>query len=228
MENKKMSRGQTSNEILELINSKGTISITELAEKTFRSPSTVRRELNRLEGQGLIRRHHGGAESTLHLNPPQIVRRHRNQAEKNALAKKAAALVFPGSTIFIDASTTVHYMIPYLSTVERLTVYTNGADTAIRLAEAKIRTVSTGGEMAAESMAYIGKAAEATVRKIYFDAMFFSSAGFDDEVINIDEEMNKTEEVKEEKKPAKRPAGKKPNNNRKPAAPKAPEAKPAE
>ena len=50
---------------------------------------------------------------------------------------------------------------------------------------------------------------------------------FDDEVINIDEEMNKTEEVKEEKKPAKKPAAKKPTN-KKPAAPKAPEAKPAE
>ena len=54
---------------------------------------------------------------------------------------------------------------------------------------------------------------------------------FEDEVINIDEEMNKTEEVKEEKKPNnKKPYNgpKKPNNNRKPAAPKAPEAKPAE
>ena len=51
---------------------------------------------------------------------------------------------------------------------------------------------------------------------------------FEDEVINIDEEMNKTEEVKEEKRPAKKPAAKKPNTNRKPAAPKAPEAKPAE
>ena len=51
---------------------------------------------------------------------------------------------------------------------------------------------------------------------------------FDDEVINIDEEMNKTEEAREEKKPAvKKPAAKKPTN-RKPAAPKAPEAKPAE
>ena len=51
---------------------------------------------------------------------------------------------------------------------------------------------------------------------------------FEDEVINIDEEMNKTEEAKEEKKPAnKKPAAKKPTN-RKPAAPKAPEAKPAE
>ena len=51
---------------------------------------------------------------------------------------------------------------------------------------------------------------------------------FEDEVINIDEEMNRTEEVKEEKKPAKKPAAKKPNNNKKTAAPKAPEAKTAE
>ena len=51
---------------------------------------------------------------------------------------------------------------------------------------------------------------------------------FDDEVINIDEEMNKTEESREEKKPAvKKPAAKKPTN-RKPAAPKAQEAKSAE
>ena len=53
---------------------------------------------------------------------------------------------------------------------------------------------------------------------------------FDDEVINIDEEMTKAEEVKEEKKPNnKKPYnGPKKPNNRKPAAPKATEAKPAE
>jgi small subunit ribosomal protein S2 len=51
---------------------------------------------------------------------------------------------------------------------------------------------------------------------------------FDDEVINIDEEMNKTEEAKEEKRPNnKKPNGPKKPFNKKPA-PKAPEAKPAE
>ena len=52
---------------------------------------------------------------------------------------------------------------------------------------------------------------------------------FEDEVINIDEEMNRTEEAREEKKPNnKKPYnGPKKPNNRKPAAPKA-EAKPAE
>ena len=179
-----MSKSNRSEEILQLVNSRGVISVQELSEKTYASRSTIRRDLEKLEQQGLLRRHHGGAESVLSLRPPQIIRRQRNQTEKNAVALKAAALVEAGSTIFLDASTTAQYMIPYLSAVERLTVYTNGADTAMRLAEAKIRTVCTGGELLSESLAYVGAVAIDTVRKVYFDAMFFSSAGFDDGVVS--------------------------------------------
>lgn len=179
-----MSKNSRNEEILQLVNSRGVISVGELSEKTYASRSTIRRDLEKLEQQGLLRRHHGGAESVLSLRPPQIIRRQRNQAEKNAIASKAAALVAPCSTIFIDASTTVQYMIPYLAAIEHLTVYTNGADTAMRLAEARIRAICTGGELLAESMAYVGSAAADTVRKVYFDAMFFSSAGFDDGVIS--------------------------------------------
>ena len=179
-----MSKNGRSEEILRLVNSRGVISVAELSEETYSSPSTIRRDLEKLEKQGLLRRHHGGAESVLSLRPPQIIRRQRNQSEKNAIASKAAALVKADSTIFIDASTTVQYMIPYLAGIECLTVYTNGADTAMRLAEAKIRTVCTGGELLAESLAYVGSAAIDTVRKVYFDAVFFSSAGFDDNVIS--------------------------------------------
>lgn len=179
-----MSKNNRSKEILQLVNAKGSISIGELAEKTYASRSTIRRDLEKLEQQGLLRRHHGGAESVLSLRPPQIIRRGWNQTEKNAVASKAAALVASGSTVFIDASTTVQYMIPYLAAVENLTVYTNGADTAMRLAEAKIRVICTGGELLAESMAYVGTAAADTVRKVYFDAMFFSCAGFDDGTVS--------------------------------------------
>lgn len=170
-------------EILHIVNSVGSISIGELAEQTFASRSTIRRDLDKLERKGLIRRHHGGAESVLSSNPTQIIRRGRNQAEKSKIALKAAAFVTSGSTIFIDASTTVQYMIPYLSAIESLTVYTNGADTAMRLGEARIRAICTGGELLSESLAYVGSVAIDTVRKVYFDAMFFSSAGFDDIVV---------------------------------------------
>ena len=179
-----MPKNSRSEEILHIVNSKGSISIGELSEKIYVSRSTIRRDLEKLEQRGLLRRHHGGAESVLSLRPPQIIRRQWNQAEKNAAASKAAALVASGSTIFIDASTTAQYMIPYLSAIERLTVYTNGADTVMRLAEAGIRAISTGGQLLSESMAYIGLAAADAVRRVYFDAMFFSSAGFDDNVVS--------------------------------------------
>ena len=179
-----MSKSSRSEEILYIVNSEGSVSIQELAKRVFASHSTVRRDLEFLERQGLLRRHHGGAESVLSFNPTQSIRRERNQSEKNAIAAKAATLLTRASTIFIDASTTVQYMIPYLTGIEQLTVYTNGADTAMKLAKARIRTVCTGGELFAESMAYVGKAAEDAVRKVYFDAMFFSSAGFDNRVVS--------------------------------------------
>lgn len=179
-----MSNTNRSQEILRIVNAKGSVNIKELAKETYASPSTIRRDLEKLEQRGLLRRRHGGAESVLSLNPPRAIRKQHNQAEKNTVAQKAAALVMPNSTIFIDASTTVQYMIPYLASTEHLTVYTNGADTAMRLAKVGIRAICTGGELLAESMAYVGSAAADMVRKVYFDAMFFSSAGFDDSIVS--------------------------------------------
>lgn len=171
-------------EILQLINALGNVSVQELSEKTFASPSTVRRDLDKLEKQGLIRRHHGGAESVLSLRPPQIIRHQYNQKEKKQIAEKAAELIKPESCIFIDASTTVQYIIPFLAGIKNLTVYTNGADTAIGLASTKINTVCTGGKLLSESMAYVGTTAIDAINKVFFDATFFSSAGFDDNVIS--------------------------------------------
>lgn len=179
-----MHKNDRDEEILQLIHHAGYMSIRDLAQKTYTSQSTIRRDLERLEQKGLIRRRHGGAESLLLLRPPLMIRRQHNPAEKQAIARKAAALVTPGSTIFIDVSTTVQYMIPYLAGVDQLTVYTNGADTAMRLTASRIRTISTGGELFGESMAYVGPVAADAVRNTYFDAMFFSCAGFDDHVIS--------------------------------------------
>ena len=170
-------------DIVRLVNEKGSIGIAELAKETYASPSTVRRDLEKLERRGLLRRHHGGAESVLSLRPPRIVRHERNQAEKMRVAARAAKEIIEGSTIFLDASTTVQYMIPHLSALG-VTVYTNGADTAMRLAEAGVRTVSTGGELLAESMAYVGPVAADAVRRVYFDAVVFSSAAFDGETVS--------------------------------------------
>lgn len=175
-----MSKDARDREIVELVNSAGKISVEELAIKIFASQSTVRRDLKRLEQQGLLRRLHGGAQSVSSLRPTQVVRHQSNQKEKKLIAARAASYVSEESCIFLDASTTVEYMIPHLSGIKNLTVYTNGAYTAIKLSELGIRVISTGGELLTESMAYVGATAIATVRNIYFDATFFSCAAFDD------------------------------------------------
>ena len=179
-----MSKTARSEEILRIVNSEGSISICELSRRVYASRSTVRRDLERLEARGMLRRHHGGAESILELHPPKLIRHSHNQNEKRIIGEKAARLILPGSTVFIDASTTAQYIIPHISANDRLTVYTNGADTAIRLAEANIRAICTGGELFAQSMAYVGAAAAEAVQKIRFDAMFFSSAGIDREAVS--------------------------------------------
>lgn len=104
-----MSSSNRDQEILRLVNTKGSVSIKDLAKATYASPSTIRRDLEKLEQKGLLRRHHGGAESVLLFNPPRVVRKQHNQAEKNAVAQKAAALITPNSTIFIDASNSPAY-----------------------------------------------------------------------------------------------------------------------
>jgi DeoR family fructose operon transcriptional repressor len=179
-----MAKNDRAEELRRLIDEEGYLSIQTLARKTYTSPSTVRRDLAKLEQQGYIRRRHGGAESLLTVRPPLPVRQQSNPTEKASAARRAAALVAAGSTIFLDPSTTAQYMIPHLAGLEGLTVYTNGADTALRLAEAGVRVVSTGGELSAKLRAYSGPVAEAAVRRVNFDAMFFSTAGFDEECVS--------------------------------------------
>ena len=70
-----MYKNEREEEILHLIQQAGHMSIRDLAEKTYTSQSTIRRDLERMEQKGLIRRRHGGAESLLLLRPPQMIRR---------------------------------------------------------------------------------------------------------------------------------------------------------
>ncbi len=78
------------------------------------SEITVRRDLTRLEGQGLLVRTHGGAvaakvgtaEAFDSDEPTFEARRRRNAEAKTRIGEAAAALVRPGATIGIDVGTT--------------------------------------------------------------------------------------------------------------------------
>lgn len=173
------------NRIMVILKERKNITVKELCSLLYASPATIRRDLDILERRGLLKRSYGGAaiNETFPTQVPLSVRSSSNQSEKRKIAAKAVDLIRPGDTIFMDASSTTYFMVPYLRNIQDLTVITNNPNISLTLAEYKIRNFCTGGEMLNDSVALCGNHAEQFVRGIRANWVFFSSRGFDGEVI---------------------------------------------
>ncbi len=100
--------------VLDLIIEQGQASITELAEKLQVSADTIRRDLTDLEKQGLAQKNHGGA---IALDLSGMNRQSRNTLlpeTKQRLGKAVAQRVPTGSTLFLDAGSTVMAVATFL------------------------------------------------------------------------------------------------------------------
>jgi ribose transport system substrate-binding protein len=113
------------------------------------SPSTIRSDLIHLEEQGLIRRVYGGAlrkESAKQRRFLFFKDEDRNIEKKRRIAQRAANLVEDGDAIVLGAGTTALEMVDYLLERRQLTVFTNGLEVAMSLAENPTHKVYlTGG-----------------------------------------------------------------------------------
>ncbi|MBQ8508525.1 MAG: DeoR/GlpR transcriptional regulator [Clostridia bacterium] len=165
--------------ILELLRTEGSMTTAALAAKLFVSEATVRRDLSRLEGTGQLRRIHGGAMllSGPEYELPLSLRDRQSGEAKQNIAAKAARLISDGQTIMLDASSTVLRLVPHLAQKSGLTVVTNGPKTTIELAARHVKTLSTGGIVLENSVAFVGRQAEQFIAGINADILFFSCRG---------------------------------------------------
>lgn len=165
--------------ILSLLNQRRSATVHALAEIMHTSESTIRRDLCELEKSGRIRRTFGGAvlEETLNKEVPLLLRQSRNNASKKIIAKKAKEFISNGKVIFLDASTTVSYLVPIIAEFSNITVITNSPNISIELSGCGVRNYCTGGLCLEASLAYVGGEAESFVRNFNADIMFFSSRG---------------------------------------------------
>lgn len=175
-------------EILNILSKSGSVSVARLASLLFVSQPTVRRDLTALEGRGLVSRTHGGAvlRDTSEREIPLLFREDQNNAAKRAIAEKAIAHVKNGCVIFLDASSTVSYLVPLLERFEDIIVVTNSPKTSMSLGERGIKSYSTGGLLLMRSVAYVGSEAERFVSGINADLFFFSSRGYSEDVCITD------------------------------------------
>lgn len=94
--------------ILELLDSRGRLTIAELSARFSVSDMTIRRDLAQLEDEGLLRRTHGGAARTQSGNfePPFAMRARLNAEAKKAIALSVAGALSDGETVILDGGTT--------------------------------------------------------------------------------------------------------------------------
>lgn len=180
--------------ILALLRDKQTATVKSLAVQLYASEATVRRDLNELEKRGLVKRVHGGVVllDSANRELPLYVREQQNVEAKRIIAGKAAHYLLDGQVIFLDASSTVMFLIKYLESFQSLTIITNGLKTAQELSTLNHKVYCTGGLMLHNSSAYVGDFAADFVRHFNADLFFFSSRGVTEDGRITDESSEET------------------------------------
>ncbi len=165
--------------IVKLVNEQGSMRVTELSERCEVTEETIRRDLDRLERQGLLRRSHGGAVSVQGEQPetPFSEREVMHAEEKRRIAEQAVRMIEPHDRIVLDASTTAWYMASSLPDIP-LTVLTNSIRVATQLSNReKIEVIATGGQLVSRSLSFVGPLAERSLDAYYVNKVFLSCQG---------------------------------------------------
>ncbi len=177
------------NEILEILEANGYMSVQALAKKLNISMSSIRRDLAALQATGKITRRYGGVElnSSSPHNVPFESRYYENNREKKRIAKAAAKLINPGDVIMIDNSSTSLYLYDELANIKDLTVITNSIFGLEKMITMQVKAICTGGILNSENRgSLIGTIAEENVDQLYADWYFFSNYSIDDDGIITD------------------------------------------
>jgi DeoR family transcriptional regulator of aga operon len=176
---------QRSQEILQKLLQAGEVSVDRLAAQLKVSPSTIRRCLNALEQEGLLRRTHGGAvsvEPSLY-EPFRNVSSFQEQEQRCALEKRriglaAAELIADGEVIAIGAGTTTTQVARSIRHRKGITIVTNAINIAMELSHRDdLKVIVTGGALSGAWFALVGPSAIASASELFVDKVFIGVDG---------------------------------------------------
>ncbi len=171
-------------QILEHLQQTGGMRLSELSRALSVSEMTIRRDLEFLQQQGLVERVHGGAVLRQRgTEEPGFAKKALlHQAEKEAIARRAAQLIQPGCAVALSAGTTTWHLARLLATRHDITVVTNSMSAWSEFRQVDnpdLTVILTGGEYLTPSNALVGPTAEAAIRSLYFDILFLGVHGLD-------------------------------------------------
>lgn len=176
-----------SNAILTLLQETGNVSVEDLSVKLGVSVVTIRRDLDTLEQQGLLRRTHGGAVSIEPLfyepflkDSSFLAQVERFADEKRRIGRAAAALIGRGETIALTPGTTATEVVRGLPLHYDLTVVANTANVAMELSKRKdLNVFLTGGHLRGDWFSLVGPTAVRSLERMLIHTLFIGANGLD-------------------------------------------------
>ncbi|MCW2798374.1 DeoR/GlpR family DNA-binding transcription regulator [Nocardioides sp.] len=170
--------------ILAQLGRDGTVRVRDLVVDLGVSDMTIRRDLGVLQEQGALEKVHGGATASggpTTAEPGFEAKSTQQLAQKEAIARRAAELVTPGSAIAVSAGTTTYALARHLVAIPHLTVVTNSvwvADILHRSGNTTLSVLLTGG-LRTPSDALVGPLAISALRSLHLDTVFLGVHGMD-------------------------------------------------
>lgn len=170
-------------EILEIVRRSGSASIEQLAEHFAVTQQTIRRVVNNLCENGVLRRTHGGVglpvsnQNVAYQNRAQL-----NQDAKQRIARAVAGFIPNGASIMIGLGTTPEHVAVALADHKGLRVITNSLNAASAFAfNPDIEITIAGGTLRTRDRDIIGEAAVQFFSRFKADYGIFGVAGIDED-----------------------------------------------
>lgn len=170
------------NLILEKLQDERKVVVSELSALFDVSEETIRRDLDKLDKEGLATKSYGGAvlNENTSLDMPFNVRKKRNMQGKQVIAQLVSDLVQEGEHIIVDPSTTAVAIVKALKSRKRLTVITNSIEVLIELSDVSgWDIISTGGTLRENYLALVGPKATDVIASFHADKVILSCKGLD-------------------------------------------------
>lgn len=166
--------------ILHHLEMEGKVQVHHLSELLTVSTETVRRDLDRLEKEGKLRKVYGGAVKMRMemVEPPFLNRVQMMKPEKAAIGQLAASLVQDGETIMLDNGTTTIEIVPFLSDKTNVTLITNSIPILnLAMETFRGRIIFAGGEVNQECRAVTGTLVDQLLDQFKVNKAFISAGG---------------------------------------------------
>ncbi|MCL2404099.1 MAG: DeoR/GlpR family DNA-binding transcription regulator [Defluviitaleaceae bacterium] len=171
------------NLILATLEAEKRVLVPELAKKYAVTEETIRRDLEKLEKEGLLKKTYGGAVKAHNLSSemPYKMRAETNKAQKLIIAEKIHKLITPKENIILDASSTCVHIARRIKSVDNITIITNSVEILMECSSSStnINTISTGGVLRGSSLSLVGSGTTYVLNQLTADKAIISCKGLD-------------------------------------------------